>query len=84
MLLVCWGFFIDETGATHFPRIGGSSSLLSRHAYRVDVVDVWVRLQLTVNWALHGSNGKEVEASNTMHIVPYVGSEWLVQFSFMV
>jgi hypothetical protein len=54
MLLVCWGFFIDETEATHFPRIGGSSSLLSRHAYRVDVVDVWVRLQLTVNWALHG------------------------------
>jgi hypothetical protein len=42
VLLVCWGFFIDETEAMHFSQSGGSSSLLSCHAHWVDVLEVWV------------------------------------------
>jgi hypothetical protein len=33
---------------------------------------------------LHDSDGERVEASSTPRIIPVVGSEMLLQFSFMV
>jgi hypothetical protein len=76
VLLVCWGFFIDETVAIHSSQRGGSFSLLSHRASRVDVIDVWVWPPVVVNGVLHGSNGEEVEALILLRTIPDVGSKW--------
>jgi hypothetical protein len=49
--------------------------LLPCHASSVDVVDVWDRCPLVVNRALHGLDGKEVEAPRMPRTIPDVGFE---------
>jgi hypothetical protein len=84
VLLVCWGYFIVETEATHSSESGGSSSSLSHRSSWVGVVDVWVWPPLTMNGALRGSDGEEAEAPSLLCTIPHVGFEWLLRFSSMV
>jgi hypothetical protein len=84
VLLVCWGYFIDETEATHSSQSDGSPSLLPHYANQVDIVDVWARPPLTVSGALCGSDGVEVEAPSLLRTILDVGFEWPFQFSSTV
>jgi hypothetical protein len=70
MLLVRWGNFIDGTGATHSSKSSGSPSLSYRRASWVEVIDMWAWPPLTVNRALHGSDGEEVKAPSTLRTIP--------------
>jgi hypothetical protein len=84
VLLVCWGYFIDEIEAAHSSQSGGSSSSLSHLSSRVDAVDVWVWPPLTVNGALRSSDGEEAEAPSLLRTILDVGFEWPLRFSSMV
>jgi hypothetical protein len=58
--------------------------LLAYHASWVDAVDVWARSPLTVNGALRGLVGEEVEAPSMLRTIPDLGSERPLRFSSTV
>jgi hypothetical protein len=75
VLLVCWGYFIDETKATHSSESGGMSSLQSHRAGRVDVVELWAWPPLALNRALCSSDSEEVKAPSPLRTISDLGSE---------
>jgi hypothetical protein len=75
VLLVCWGYVIDETEATHSSESGGTSSLLSHCAGRVDVVEPRAWPPLALNMALRSLDSEEVKAPSPLHTILDLGSE---------
>jgi hypothetical protein len=75
VLLVCWGYFIDETEATHSSESGGTSSLLSHRAGWVDVVEPRAWPPLALNRALRSSDSEEVKAPSPLRTILDLGSE---------
>jgi hypothetical protein len=75
VLLVCWGYFIDETEATHSSESGVTPSLLSHRAGRVEVVELWAWPPLALNRALRISDSEEVKAPSPLRTISDLGSE---------
>jgi hypothetical protein len=75
VLLVCWGYFIDETEATHSSESGGTSSLLSHRVGQVDVVELWAWPPLALNRALRSLDSEEVKAPSPLCTISDLGSE---------
>jgi hypothetical protein len=69
------GYFVDGIDATHSSQCSGSPSLPFYHASRVNIVDMWVRLLLTVNRTSYRLGGEEVEAPSPPRSILNVGSE---------
>jgi hypothetical protein len=70
------GFLHRRTKATHSFRsrgCGGSPSLLAHRDGRINVVDVWARLPLTVSGVLCGLDGKKIKAPSMPCTIPSVG-----------
>jgi hypothetical protein len=79
VLLVCWGYFINEIEATHSSQSGGLPSLLPHRTS-----DVWAWPPFAVSGALRGSEGKEIEAPSPLRTVPDMGFERPLPFSSML
>jgi hypothetical protein len=62
----------------------GPPSLLLHHVSWIDVVDVWAQSPFALSGALHSLDGEKAEAPSTPRIIPVVGSEMPLQFSFTV
>jgi hypothetical protein len=78
------GLLHRGTRATHSSRNRGLDdlpSLLPRHPWWIDVLDVRARSPLTVSGALHGLDGEKAEALSMPCTIPGVGFERPFQFS---
>jgi hypothetical protein len=85
--LARWDFFVEQMEIMHsFQSHGhdGLPSLLPHHISWIDIVDVRAWSPFIVCEVLYHLDGRKVEAANSPHIIPCMGSRPSLQFSSMV